>query len=152
MSVIGYAGSSGRVQAVLVAISPTSDVITYAGSPATIAEITAWKIDDNSNTVAKLLTFESEENSSRVIYPQQLAGGTGLWTASIEGILNATTGDFSVGQPLVVDLLVHKGSGAGRSGNNCKVKTVGNADSVTSEHANFAITVEGDGVIADFTG
>lgn len=150
MAFTAYAGSSGRFSLVSVVIDANTDEITFTGDPASVQEIVGWKISDSGGTVAEKLTFESDANDYRILFPTQLVGGTGRWTAAISAVDSATVANLQKGQPLVVDFIVQKGADSGRHSANCKIESVDEETNVTAQHATRNFTVVGSGVLPAF--
>jgi hypothetical protein len=145
MAFSAFAGSSGNLKYVTVAVAANTDEITYAGDPTTKEEIVSWKINDGGGTNAEKLTFSSAANSFKVKYPTQMYGGTGRWTANITAVASSTIASLVKGTPLVVDFLFHNNADVGYKDCNCKVESIDTEQSVNAQHATFSFTVVGSG-------
>lgn len=139
-----FAGTSGRVQAVAVSPVLTTDTITFSGTPATVAEAYGWRAQVQK-TDTKFVGFESDANAQGVVFEQQLRGGIGSWSASIEVALTAA-GAWAVGQALVVDLLAQKGADTGYEGLNCVIRSFSPGTGVNQPFSTITVEVAGSGV------
>lgn len=147
-----YCGTSGRVKAILIAPVSTTDTITFAGTTATLPDVSAWEINwTRDGGAPEVITFESEADANFNIYPTKLRGGVARWSGSMTCVVDGdTTNSFerlTPGCAFVVDLMVHKGSGDGFIG--CKVVMSGLPikTGVTEKAASYVVNFEGSGAL-----
>lgn len=146
-----YAGSAGRVQLYLVTPDLSVGPPTVPASPTRVAAngMKKWGLTVTTQS-AKILHFECPGDSYGNIFPTQLQGGIGDWTAEFEGYYDAdSAGSTGVklhdGAFIVFDLIFSKTSGYGFYGLVGKVTSFRITDEFGSEPTGFACTVEAHG-------
>ena len=147
-TISAFAGSSGRVKMVAVAISTTTDVITFTGTPATISEFMDWAISYGLATSATVMTFESDANSQNVLHPQQLAGGTAQpFQITCKAAETAVLGVLQIGSVYLIDCILQKGSNTGRKNIPVKLSDIKPGTGVDAPSALTTLTFSGSGIL-----
>lgn len=146
-----YAGSSGRLQIVIISPTLTTDEVTFSGSPATASEIVAWSVDDSMDGgAAKVLTFEAPANTQGVLHPELLRGGTGSWKASVEAVVDsATLATYVKGAAVVCDFAYKKTTEYAHAGCGGIITSRKFKTAVTDKAATWSFEIEGDGVFPE---
>lgn len=141
-TVQALSGTSGRVQAVAVAPGGlTTDHITFTGSPATVNEAYSWRAQVQRSKTS-FLGFENDASAQGVVYEQQLQGGAGSWTVSIEVALTAANA-YTVGQALVFDLLAQKNADVGYEGLHGVIESFSPGTGVNQPFATINLNIAG---------
>jgi hypothetical protein len=147
-----YCGTSGRVKAILVASSSTTDTITFAGTTATLVEVTAWELNwTRDGGVPEVITFESGADANYNIYPTKLRGGVARYSGTLQCVVDGDTSNsfekLTPGCAFVADLLFHKGAGDGFVGCNVVMSGLPVKTGVTEKAATFSVNFEGSGAL-----
>jgi hypothetical protein len=147
-----YCGTSGRVKAILVAPSSTTDTITFTGTPAALVEVTAWDINwTRDGGVPEVTTFESGADANYNIYPTKLRGGVARWSGSMQCVVDGDTSNsfekLTPGCAFVADFIFQKGSGDGFIACPCVMSGLPIKTGVTEKAATFTVQFEGSGAL-----
>jgi hypothetical protein len=150
MALEPMAGSSGRVQVGIVTPVLTTDVVTFTATPAAMASLSAWSVDEQPmGEQPEVVTFESTANAQGALAPQQLRGGVIKYTGQCEGVFDPTDSILFVGQPFaLIDLVVKKATAGSQKGYKNVPIRISNfkvGDNVTAKTAtcSFSFQVSG---------
>lgn len=149
-------GSSALFQAVSVALTSGSDLVTPTGSETlvTISEAAKYDFDQQSTSVSFIGFNNGADATTKVIDSRELAGGTGSWTLTISGAFSADSNAvssftrFKRGMFLSMNLYLEKSTTFGYKriiGKVISLKQDGDVQGTSPQ--GFAITVKGDGAI-----
>ena len=151
MAFTPVSGSAGRLGVLPIAASLSVPMPTFSGSPVPIAGITSWKLDLKRDQ-GKVLHFESTATGTGVLMEEQIQGGVGSWTVSIEGEYDSasatlTDTNFSLGAAVYFNLIFSKYANFGYK--NCQgvVASIGPGSNVRNSPSSFTATIEGHGTV-----